>query len=101
VIATASNTVVTTVPVEGSALGIGITPDGTQAYVAIAANNGAVSVIGTASNTVVATIPLAGPPRKARHPPGDRHNPGRPIRRLQPHGYDQFRHGAEHRCLRS
>ena len=89
-IATASNTVVTTVPVEGSAFGIGITPDGTQAYVAIGphGDNGAVSVIATASNTVVATIPLGVPPRKARHPPGDRHYPGRPIRRLQPNGYD-------------
>ena len=55
VIATATNTVVRTIPVGGNPIGVAVTPDGTHAYVA---NNSSdtVSVIATATNTVVATI---------------------------------------------
>jgi YVTN family beta-propeller protein len=59
VIATATNTVVATVPVGGLPLGIAIKPGGAFAYVANRA--GTVSVINTATNTVVATVPV-GPP---------------------------------------
>jgi YVTN family beta-propeller protein len=54
---TATNTVVTTVPVGAvsvGAFGVAVTPDGAAAYVP---NRGGVSVIDTATNTVVATVP--------------------------------------------
>jgi YVTN family beta-propeller protein len=54
VIDTATNTVVTTIPVSGTA-GIALTPDGTQAYVT-SPGAGTVSVIDIATNTLVATI---------------------------------------------
>jgi YVTN family beta-propeller protein len=57
VIATASNTVVTTVPVGTSPVGVAITPDGAFAYVTNSFSFD-VSVIATASNTVVATVPV-------------------------------------------
>ncbi|MGH6853638.1 MAG: YncE family protein, partial [Methylocella sp.] len=59
VIDTASNTGVATVPVEGGARGVAVTPNGKHAYVT---NWGSatVSVIDTASNTVVVTVPLGG-----------------------------------------
>ena len=52
----ATNTVVTTIPISGTA-GIAITPDGTRAYVT-SPGGGTVSVIDTTTNTVVATIPV-------------------------------------------
>jgi len=69
VIATATNTVVATIPLESLPqcspsffpgcvpFGVAITPDGAFAYVTNAAD-GTVSVIATATNTVVATIPI-------------------------------------------
>lgn len=60
VIATASNTVVATVP--GVAPhGVAITPDGAFAYVANLGTND-VSVIATSTNTVVATVPVGTSP---------------------------------------
>ena len=53
VIATATNTVVTTIPVGTAPRGIAISPDGATAYVANTGSN-TVSVIATATNTVVA-----------------------------------------------
>jgi len=58
VIATATNTVVATVPVPGSPRGVAITPDGAFAYVVNAHSTSSVSVIATATNTVVATVAL-------------------------------------------
>jgi len=57
VINTATNTVITTVPVGTFPFGAAITPDGTRAFVTII-NPGTVSVINTATNTVTATIPV-------------------------------------------
>ena len=57
VIATATNTVVATVPVGAGPFGVAVNPNGAFAYVVNSfANN--VSVIATATNTVVATIPV-------------------------------------------
>src|SRR2546427_770555 len=68
VIATATNTVVATIPLESLPqcspsffpgcvpIGVAITPDGAFAYVATEGAS-TVSVIATATNTVVATIP--------------------------------------------
>src|SRR5262249_45031946 len=61
VIATATNTVVATVPVGHFPRGVAITPDGTHAYVANDGSN-TVSVIATATNTVVATVPVGSTP---------------------------------------
>ena len=58
VIATASNTVVATVPKADQSFGVAITPDGAFAYVTNQ-NSAQVSVIATASNTVVATVFVA------------------------------------------
>jgi YVTN family beta-propeller protein len=55
VIATATNTVVATVPVGIGPLWVAITPDGTHTYVTTRGDN-TVSVIATATNTVVATV---------------------------------------------
>src|SRR2546425_625854 len=58
VIATATNTVVATIPIPNSLpFGVAITPDGAFAYVTNR-NASSVSVIATATNTVVATIPV-------------------------------------------
>jgi len=54
VVDTATNTVVTTIPISGGA-GVAVTPDGTRAYVT-SPGDGTVSVIDTATNTMVATI---------------------------------------------
>ena len=59
VIATATNTVVATIPVGALPLGIAITPEGSRAYVTSFSTLN-VSVIDTATNTVVATIPVGG-----------------------------------------
>jgi YVTN family beta-propeller protein len=58
VIATATKTVVATVPlpVDATPAGVAVTPDGAFVYVANSEIN-SVSVIATARNTVVATIP--------------------------------------------
>src|SRR5437016_2204444 len=61
VIATATNTVVATVPVGRNPNGVAITPDGGFAYVTNGASS--VSVLATASNTVVATVPVGGNPQ--------------------------------------
>ena len=62
VIDTATNTVVTTVPVGDRPQGVAVNPAGTRVYVA---NNYAnsVSVIDTATNTVVATVPVGDNPQ--------------------------------------
>ncbi|MBL0121928.1 MAG: YncE family protein [Betaproteobacteria bacterium] len=57
VLDTATNAVVTTIPVGGAPFGIGILPNGSRAYVANSTPN-TVSVINLATNTVVATIAL-------------------------------------------
>src|SRR6185369_16200876 len=58
VIDTATNTVITNIPIEGFPLEVAITPDGTRAYVTNSGvfDTGSVSVIDTATNTVIATI---------------------------------------------
>jgi len=65
VVDTATNTVVTTVPVGASPLGIAVDPDGTRVYVVNGCGadvtcgftvGGTISVLDTASDTVVATI---------------------------------------------
>jgi YVTN family beta-propeller protein len=61
VIATASNTVVATIPVGQTPLGLAVTPDQAHAYVTDAGDS-TVSVIATASNTVVATVPVGANP---------------------------------------
>jgi YVTN family beta-propeller protein len=64
VIATASNTVVATIPVGNSSsgpFGVAITPDGNFAYVTNN-NSNTVSVIGTGSKRVIATIPVDNTP---------------------------------------
>ena len=61
VINTATNTVVTTVPVGDVPLGVRVSPDGTLAYVTNLVD-GTVSVISTATNTVTATIPVGNGP---------------------------------------
>ena len=53
VIDTATNTVVATVPVGSSLIGVAVTPDGAFVYVTNT-GSGTVSVIATATNTVVA-----------------------------------------------
>jgi YVTN family beta-propeller protein len=60
VIDTATNTVVTTIPVGVNPEGVAITPDGTRAYVTNNTSN-TVSVIDTTTNTVFATIIPFGP----------------------------------------
>jgi YVTN family beta-propeller protein len=62
VVATASNTVVATVPVGTSPFGVAITPDGAFAYVTLIDSH-AVSVIETMTNTVVATISVGTNPQ--------------------------------------
>ncbi len=62
VINTTNNTVVATVPVGGSPIGVSVTPDGTKVYAAnVDINN--FSVINTTINTVTSTVPVGqGPP---------------------------------------
>jgi YVTN family beta-propeller protein len=69
VIATATNTVVATVPVGSNPVGVAITPDGTHAYVANNFSN-TVSVIATATNTVVASVPVGTRPLGVAITPG-------------------------------
>jgi len=59
VINTATNTILTSIPVPGgsSPFRIAITPDGTRAYVTNEVNN-TVTVIDTLTNTIITTIPL-------------------------------------------
>jgi YVTN family beta-propeller protein len=61
VLATATNTVIATVPVGVEPTGVAVTPDGAAVYVA---NQGSatVSVLATATNTVIATVPVGGGP---------------------------------------
>jgi YVTN family beta-propeller protein len=62
VIDTATNTVVTTVPLEGPPGGIAVAPDGKHVYVTLTFLS-IVSVIDTATNTVVATVPVGSLPQ--------------------------------------
>jgi YVTN family beta-propeller protein len=72
VIDTATNTVISTVPVGTFPVAIAITPDGTRAYVTNYLPN-TVSVINTATNAVIATIPVGvGPELVAITPDGTR-----------------------------
>jgi YVTN family beta-propeller protein len=64
VVATASMSVMATIPVGKVPLGVDITPDGSHAYVAASASN-AVYAIDTATNEVVATIPVDNEPQSA------------------------------------
>src|SRR5215470_11885649 len=61
VIDTATNTVVSTIPVGISPAGVAVTPDGSNVYVTNFTSN-TVSVIDTATNTVVSTIPVGSAP---------------------------------------
>jgi len=61
VIDTATNTVVSTIPVGISPGGVAVTPDGSKVYVTNFLSN-TVSVIATATNTVVSTIPVGTDP---------------------------------------
>src|SRR5215831_3382169 len=67
VIDTATNTVVSTIPVGISPGGVAVTPDGSKVYVTNFLSN-TVSVIATATNTVVSTIPVGPPPARGGHP---------------------------------
>src|SRR3989442_1752763 len=70
VIATATNTIVTTVTVGILPVGAAATPNGAYVYVTNLGSN-AVSVIATATNTVVATVPVGmGPAGVAATPDG-------------------------------
>jgi YVTN family beta-propeller protein len=60
VIDTATNTLVTSLPVGGGPIAIGDTPDGTQVYVSD--NFGNFSVIDTATNAIVSTFSVPGNP---------------------------------------
>ena len=60
VIDTATNTVVSTIPVGSIPFGVGVTPDGSKVYVANQGSN-TVSVIDTATNAV-STIPVGSGP---------------------------------------
>jgi YVTN family beta-propeller protein len=64
VIATATNTVVASVPIESIPLAIALSPDGTHAYVSSTdpGVGGSMTVIATATNTVVAKFPMPDPP---------------------------------------
>ena len=62
VIDTATNTVITTIPVGATPWGVAVTPDGSRVYVANSGDN-AVSVIDTISNTVIGSpIPVGSQP---------------------------------------
>jgi len=61
VLDTATNLIVTTIPVSPSPYELAVTPDQRHVYVADLAGN-SVSVIATATNTVVATIPVGSSP---------------------------------------
>lgn len=62
VVDTATNTVVTAIPVGDRPDGVAITPDGSRVYV-VNTQSGTVSVISTASDTVVATVPVGPNPQ--------------------------------------
>jgi YVTN family beta-propeller protein len=70
VIAAATNTVTTTIPLgSGTApLGVAVTPDGSKVYVTNEGLN-TVSVIDTATNTVIGTIPVGTQPTARGHLP--------------------------------
>jgi YVTN family beta-propeller protein len=71
VIATATNTVTTTIPVGTVPLGVAVSPDGSTVYVANELDG--VSVIDTATNTVTATVPAGFTPfRLAVTPDGSK-----------------------------
>jgi YVTN family beta-propeller protein len=61
VISSATNTVISTIPVGTGPIGLAVMPDGSKVYVA---NRGAgsVSVINTATNTVTATVAVGANP---------------------------------------
>ena len=61
VIDTSSNTVVATVGVEDSPVGVAVTPDGTRVYVANSQSS-SVSVVDTSTNSVVATVKVGNGP---------------------------------------
>jgi YVTN family beta-propeller protein len=61
VIATATNTVVATIPMNTAPLGVVVSPDGQHVYVAKFYSN-KVEVIATATNTKVATVPVGSGP---------------------------------------
>ena len=65
VIATATNTIIATIPVGRDPIGVAVSRDGSKAYVADDLIPGTVSVIDTATNTVTATIPVGGGPVSA------------------------------------
>ena len=70
VVDAAAGTVVASVPVGTSPMGVVVNPEGTRAYVANAAS-GTVSVIDTATDAVIATVPVgAGPYGLAVTPTG-------------------------------
>ncbi|MGH9208408.1 MAG: choice-of-anchor tandem repeat GloVer-containing protein, partial [Acidimicrobiales bacterium] len=72
VLATATNTVVATVPVGGAPEGVAVTQDGQHAYVANAGSN-TVSVIDTVANTVAATVTVGGKPKGVAVAPDGKH----------------------------
>src|SRR5262245_18134943 len=61
VIDTATNAVVSSMPVSGSLIGVAVTFDGSKVYVTNSRSN-TVSVIDTATNTVVSSITVGDPP---------------------------------------
>jgi YVTN family beta-propeller protein len=71
VIATATNTVIATIPVGSSPFGAAVAPDGSTVYVTNFRSN-TVSVISTATNTVTATIPVGPNPNGVAVTPDSR-----------------------------
>jgi len=71
VINTATNTVVTTIPVNVNPSGVAINPDGSKVYVANA-TSGNISVISTSTNAVVSTITVNNPYSLAISPDGNK-----------------------------
>ena len=72
IVDTATNAVVSTIPVGDGPFGVGLTPDETHVYVANSTDD-TVSVVSLATETVVATIPVGDFPQAvAVHPDGSR-----------------------------
>ncbi len=63
VIDTATNAVITTIPVGSIPKGVAVTPNGRHAYVANS-SSGSVSVIDTATHAVTATVPVGFTPQQ-------------------------------------
>jgi len=68
VINTSTNTVIATIPVGGSPVGVAVSPDGSRVIVTNQDSN-TISVISTTTNAVIATIPVGNSPGSAAFSP--------------------------------